>query len=71
MDKGKDGGFFLYGKVESGTLLYNRNYILMPGGKRFQIPIIFNAKEEPVPYAKDGENIKVKSFLSLGKFTQR
>ncbi len=54
----EDGKFYIYGKVENGTLVISKKYTILPSMKKFVIPIIFNSQEQGVPYAKPGENVK-------------
>lgn len=62
VDKFKDvGAFFLYGKVESGKIAYeNQTVTLLPRRTTFVIKEIFNAKDEKLPYALSGENVKLR-----------
>ena len=62
IDKFKDvGNFFLYGKLESGKIAYeNQEVTLLPSRKTFIIKEIINAKDEKLPYALAGENVKLR-----------
>ena len=52
--------FFVYGKVESGTVKIGSKLVVLPRNKRWQVVTIFNSKNEQVRYAKPGENIQIK-----------
>ena len=59
MDKYKEGGFFIFGKVESGTIIVNQTLAIVPSAEEVQIAAIFNSEDKKIPYAKPGENVKV------------
>jgi len=59
MDKYKESGFFVFGKVESGTLVLGHTFAIVPSGDEVQVIGIFNSEDKRLPYAKPGENIKV------------
>jgi peptide chain release factor subunit 3 len=62
LDKMRDRGAIVFGKVESGTLRHGDKLCLMPSNIQVQVVNIINLKDEAVPYALPGENIKVKLF---------
>lgn len=54
-DKFKDQGhLYVYGKVESGTVIEDQSVSLLPSQKYFDVKEIFNAKDERLPYAMAG-----------------
>lgn len=62
LDKMRDRGPIVFGKVESGTLRQGDKLALMPSNMPVQVVNIYNGKDEAVAYALPGENIKVKLF---------
>lgn len=56
----KDRGIVVFGKVEQGTITVGEKLTIMPSGLPCQIQTIYNSKEQPVQYAKPGENIKLR-----------
>lgn len=60
IDKLKDGGTVVYGKVESGTVRIGDKLVIAPNGHLAQVLTIYDAKENIVASAGPGENIKVK-----------
>ena len=62
VDKFKDlGNFYLYGKIESGKIAYENQVVsLLPRRVHFTIKEIFNARDEKLPYALAGENVKLR-----------
>lgn len=60
LDKYRDQGLFINGKIESGTITNGQEVMLLPYRKPMQITHIFNAEDNRVMYAKPGENIKLK-----------
>ena len=60
LDKYRDQGIFICGKVESGTIQTNQQLVLMPFRKHFEVTHIFNTQDNRVQYAKPGENVKLK-----------
>jgi peptide chain release factor subunit 3 len=59
MDKFKEAGFFVFGKVESGTIITGMNLAIVPSADEVQIMGIYNSEDKKIPYAKPGENVKV------------
>ena len=55
-----DRGVIVFGKVESGTIKLGELLRLMPSGISCQVQTIYNGKEQCVPYAKPGENVKLR-----------
>lgn len=62
VDKFKDvGNFFLYGKLESGKIAYEGQEVTILSSRRPAIiKEIINAKDERLPYALAGENVKLR-----------
>lgn len=60
MDKIKDRGVVIFGKVESGTVHMGDKLMLMPSNLPCQVLNVYNSKEEAVRYAKPGENVKIR-----------
>lgn len=60
LDTMKDRGVLAFGRVESGTVKIGTKISITPSLYPCQVLNIFNNKEEMVPYAKPGENIKVR-----------
>lgn len=61
IDKFKDiGSLFVYGKVESGTIIEDQTVTILPERTQLVIKEIFNAKDERLPFATAGENVKIK-----------
>ena len=63
MDKMKDMGVVVFGKVESGTVRMGSKLSLLPNDYPCQVVNIYNNKEECVRYAKPGENVKIRVRL--------
>jgi peptide chain release factor subunit 3 len=63
MDRYKDQGIYLLGKIESGIVKYGASYTLMPSKLNFEVGWLFNTEEKGVPYAKPGECVRVKKLL--------
>jgi peptide chain release factor subunit 3 len=61
LDRYKEGGLHLLGKLESGTLKYGEKYIIMPTKIPFEVAWLFNSEEKGVPYAMPGENVRIKA----------
>jgi len=59
MDKYKEAGFYVFGKVESGTIITGMNLAVVPSADEVQVVGIYNSEDKKIPYAKPGENIKV------------
>jgi peptide chain release factor subunit 3 len=59
MDKYKESGFFVFGKVENGTIITGMNLAIVPSADEVQIVAIYNAEDKKIPYAKPGENVKI------------
>jgi translation elongation factor EF-1alpha len=64
LDRYKEGGMQIMGKVESGTLKFGAQYTIMPSKVNVEISWIFNSEDEGVPYALPGESVRV-SFDTL------
>lgn len=62
VDKFRDvGQFFLYGKLESGKIAYEgQDVTVLPRRRPVIIKEIINAKDERLPYALAGENVKLR-----------
>lgn len=64
IDKFKEqGNLYVFGKLESGALVEDQTVSLLPRKQYFNIKEIFNAKDERLPYALAGENVKLKVKL--------
>ncbi|SOV78086.1 translation elongation factor EF-1, subunit alpha, putative [Plasmodium sp. gorilla clade G3] len=58
----KDNGIIAIGKIESGTLYGNNmNCTLMPNKVKVKVMNVF-LEDDEVPYAKPGENVRVRLF---------
>lgn len=51
---------YVYGKVESGTIIEDQAVTVLPSRLQMVIRQIFNAKDERMPFATAGENVKIK-----------
>jgi peptide chain release factor subunit 3 len=60
LDKMKDRGLVVFGKVESGTIRMGDKLTLAPNNIPCQVANVYNSKEEAVRYAKPGENVKLR-----------
>lgn len=61
IDKFKDmGQLYVYGKVESGTIIEDQTVTILPQRMQMTIKEIFNAKDERMAFACAGDNIKIK-----------
>lgn len=60
LDRYKDQGVYLLGKIESGTVKYGSTYTLMPSKLIFEVAWLFDTEERGVPYAKPGESVRIK-----------
>jgi peptide chain release factor subunit 3 len=61
IDKFKDvGNLFVYGKIESGTIIEDQSVTILPQRLQMVIKEIYNAKDERMPFACAGENVKMK-----------
>lgn len=65
LDRYKEGGLFIMGKVESGTIKYGGNYTIMPLKQNIEVSWLFNSEELGVPYALPGELVRVRHFYLL------
>jgi len=54
------GQLFLYGMIESGTIQENQTVTLLPKRLHLVICEILNAKDERLPFAFAGENVKIR-----------
>ncbi len=55
IDKFKEvGNLYLYGKVESGTIIEDQTITILPSRTQAVIKEIFNAKDERLPFAMAG-----------------
>jgi peptide chain release factor subunit 3 len=62
LDRYREGGMYVMGKIESGQIKYNNKYTLMPTKRNIEVEWIYNSEEQSVPYALPGETVRV-SFL--------
>lgn len=60
LDKMQDQGTILFGKVESGTMEVGDQLCIQPNEIPCQVEKIWNCKEELVPHACPGENVKMR-----------
>jgi peptide chain release factor subunit 3 len=65
LDRYKDQGIFILGKVESGIVKYGGSYTLMPSRIPFEVAWLFDSEERGVPYARPGESIRVNLLLNF------
>ena len=59
LDKYKDQGNMVFGKIESGVVQNGMTCILMPTMKEFTITKIYDNDDKPMLYAESGENVKM------------
>lgn len=59
LDRYKESGMQVMGKVESGTIKYGNTYTLMPSKIPIEVQWIFNSEDNGIPFAKDGESVRV------------
>ncbi|EGR30896.1 hypothetical protein IMG5_121420 [Ichthyophthirius multifiliis] len=72
LDKIKEQqGFFVLGKIESGTVKEDMCITVMPNKQQVQIQAIYNTKDQRVFYASAGENIKLKIKAGEDKDIER
>lgn len=62
LDRYKEGGLFIMGKVESGTIKYGGSYTIMPLKQNIDVAWLFNSEELGVPYALPGELVRVSKY---------
>ena len=60
LDRYKEQGVYILGKIESGTVKYGGSYTLMPSRTPVEVAWLFDTEERGVPYAKPGESIRIK-----------
>lgn len=61
IDKFKDtGALFVYGKIESGTLIEDQTVTILPQRLQMVVREIFNAKDEKMPFGLAGDNVKMR-----------
>jgi len=60
LDKIRDRGIFVFGKVESGTVRMTDKLTLMPNNIEVTVINVYNSKDEAVRFAKPGENVKLR-----------
>lgn len=65
MDRYKDQGIYLLGKIESGIVKYGATYTIMPSKLNFEVGWLFNSEEKGVSYAKPGECVRVNYLIIL------
>jgi peptide chain release factor subunit 3 len=54
------GSRYLFGKIEQGTVALGDKCMVAPEYNATQIAVIYNSKNQEVPYARTGENVKLK-----------
>jgi peptide chain release factor subunit 3 len=57
LDKMRDRGTVIFGKIEQGTVKMNDKISLVSSNIPCQVVNLYNCKGEPVAYAKPGENV--------------
>lgn len=60
LDRYKDAGMHVLGKLESGTIKYGNTYTLMPSKQNIDVAFIWNSEENGVKYSKPGEGIRIR-----------
>lgn len=60
IDKMKDSGLIVHGKVENGTIRLGDKLAIMPAGNPAQVLQLSDGKGRPVEYAAPGENVQIK-----------
>jgi peptide chain release factor subunit 3 len=61
IDKFKDvGNLYVYGKIESGTIVEDQTVTILPERTQLVIREISNAKDERLPFASAGENVRIR-----------
>jgi peptide chain release factor subunit 3 len=60
LDKMRDRGYVVFGKVEQGTVRMNDKISLVSSNIPCQVVNLYNSKGEPVAYAKPGENVQIR-----------
>jgi len=60
LDRYKDAGMHVLGKIEAGIVRYGSTYTLMPQKINIEVTWIFNSEENGVKYAKTGESVRLK-----------
>ena len=61
VDKFKDMGlFYIYGKLESGMIEEGQTVSVLPRRDYINIKEIYNARDERMPFALAGENVKLR-----------
>ena len=60
LDKMRDRGTVIFGKVESGTVKVGDQLSVMPSNLICQVATVYNSKGEAVKYAKPGENVQLR-----------
>jgi peptide chain release factor subunit 3 len=59
LDKYKDQGNMVFGKIESGVIKSGMSCVMMPIMKELTVTKIFDNDDKPMLYAEPGENIKL------------
>jgi len=60
LDKYKEAGLYVLGKIESGIVRYGQTYTLMPNKTNIDVTWVFNSEENGVKYARTGESVRLK-----------
>lgn len=60
LDKYKDRGIIVHGKIVQGTLRLGDSITLSPHNTLSQVSMILDHKSENVKYARPGENVQIK-----------
>jgi len=60
LDKFRDAGnLFIFGKVESGTIVHSSKLTIVPIAESVTIHAIYNDDDKRIPYARPGEGVKL------------
>jgi len=60
LDKMKDRGTVIFGKVESGTVKIGDQLTVMPSNLICQVATVYDSKGQSVKYARAGENVQLR-----------
>jgi len=60
LDKYKEAGLYVLGKIESGIVRYGQTYTLMPNKTNIDVTWVFNSEENGVKFARTGESVRLK-----------
>lgn len=60
LDRYKEIGLSIFGKVESGTLIKGQKITVMPNALKAEVSEIYGAEDVKMMFAKPGDNIRIK-----------